>query len=93
MHQPVYLGRRGRRVVAVIAADDLERLQALAEEPRLPGRGNRSAAPGSGGCGPASSASSTPSRRRSRSHSSSRSAIGETSTSGEDPRRSPLGAG
>ena len=31
-HQPVYLSRRGRRVAAVIAADDLERLQALAED-------------------------------------------------------------
>ncbi len=31
-HQPVHLSRRGRRVAAVIAADDLERLQALAED-------------------------------------------------------------
>jgi prevent-host-death family protein len=31
-HQPVYRSRRGRRVAAVIAADDLERLQALAED-------------------------------------------------------------
>jgi prevent-host-death family protein len=31
-HQPVYLSRRGRRVAAVIAADDLERLQTLAED-------------------------------------------------------------
>ncbi len=31
-HQPVYLSRHGRRVAAVIAADDLERLQALAED-------------------------------------------------------------
>ena len=31
-HQPVYLSRRGRRVAAVIATDDLERLQALAED-------------------------------------------------------------
>ena len=31
-HRPVYLSRRGRRVAAVIAADDLERLQALAED-------------------------------------------------------------
>ena len=31
-HQPVYLSRRGRRVAAVIATDDLERLQTLAED-------------------------------------------------------------
>ena len=31
-HEPVYLSRRGRRVAAVVAADDLERLQALAED-------------------------------------------------------------
>ena len=31
-HQPVYLSRRGRRVAAVIATDDLERLEALAED-------------------------------------------------------------
>jgi prevent-host-death family protein len=31
-HQPVHLSRRGRRVAAVIVAEDLERLQALAED-------------------------------------------------------------
>ena len=31
-HQPVYLSRRGRRVAAVIAAEDLELLQTLAED-------------------------------------------------------------
>lgn len=31
-HQPVYLGRRGRRVAAVIDADDLDRLIELAED-------------------------------------------------------------
>jgi prevent-host-death family protein len=31
-HQPVFLSRRGRRVAAVIDADDLERLQELAED-------------------------------------------------------------
>ena len=31
-HRPVYLSRRGRRVAAVIAAEDLERMQALAED-------------------------------------------------------------
>ncbi|MGY1640864.1 type II toxin-antitoxin system Phd/YefM family antitoxin [Geodermatophilus sp. SYSU D00703] len=30
--RPVYLSRRGRRVAAVIAVEDLERLQALAED-------------------------------------------------------------
>ena len=31
-HRPVFLSRRGRRVAAVIDADDLERLLALAED-------------------------------------------------------------
>lgn len=31
-HEPVWLSRRGRRVAAVVSADDLERLQALAED-------------------------------------------------------------
>ena len=31
-HEPVYLTRRGRRVAAVIDADDLDRLLALAED-------------------------------------------------------------
>ena len=31
-HQPVYLARRGQRVAAVIDADDLERILALAED-------------------------------------------------------------
>ena len=31
-HEPVYLSRRGRRVAAVIDADDLERLIGLAED-------------------------------------------------------------
>ena len=31
-HEPVFLSRRGRRVVAVIDADDLERLMELAED-------------------------------------------------------------
>ena len=31
-HEPVYLSRRGRRVAAVIDADDLDRLIALAED-------------------------------------------------------------
>lgn len=31
-HQPVYLARRGRRVAAVIDADDLDRLIELAED-------------------------------------------------------------
>ncbi|MEP6815239.1 MAG: type II toxin-antitoxin system Phd/YefM family antitoxin [Marmoricola sp.] len=31
-HQPVYLSRRGRRVAAVIDADDLDRIIALAED-------------------------------------------------------------
>lgn len=31
-HEPVYLSRRGRRVAAVIDADDLERLIELAED-------------------------------------------------------------
>ena len=31
-HEPVYLSRRGRRVAAVIGADDLDRLIELAEE-------------------------------------------------------------
>lgn len=31
-HEPVYLSRRGRRVAAVISADELQRLQALAED-------------------------------------------------------------
>ncbi len=31
-HAPIYLARRGRRVVAVIDADDLERLLELAED-------------------------------------------------------------
>lgn len=31
-HQPVYLARRGRRVAAIIDADDLDRLIELAED-------------------------------------------------------------
>lgn len=31
-HAPIYLARRGRRVVAVIDADDLDRLLELAED-------------------------------------------------------------
>ncbi len=31
-HEPVFLSRRGQRVAAVIAADDLERLIELAED-------------------------------------------------------------
>ena len=31
-HEPVYLSRRGRRLAAVIDADDLDRLIALAED-------------------------------------------------------------
>ncbi|AEH11075.1 MULTISPECIES: type II toxin-antitoxin system Phd/YefM family antitoxin [Protofrankia] len=31
-HQPIYLSRRGRRVAAVVAADDLDRILALAED-------------------------------------------------------------
>jgi len=31
-HAPVYLARRGRRVAAVIDADDLDRILALAED-------------------------------------------------------------
>lgn len=31
-HQPVYLTRRGRRVAAVIDADDLDQIVALAED-------------------------------------------------------------
>lgn len=31
-HQPVYLARRGRRVAAVIDADDLDRIIELAED-------------------------------------------------------------
>lgn len=31
-HQPVYLSRRGRRIAAVIDADDLDRLIELAED-------------------------------------------------------------
>jgi len=31
-HEPIYLSRRGRRVAAVIDADDLERLIELAED-------------------------------------------------------------
>lgn len=31
-HQPVYLARRGRRVAAVIDADDLDQIIALAED-------------------------------------------------------------
>lgn len=31
-HEPVWLSRRGHRVAAVISADDLERLQSLAED-------------------------------------------------------------
>ncbi len=31
-HQPVYLARRGRRVAAVVDADDLERILELAED-------------------------------------------------------------
>ncbi len=31
-HEPIYLSRRGRRVVAVIDADDLDRLVELAED-------------------------------------------------------------
>jgi prevent-host-death family protein len=32
LHQPVFLSRRGRRVAAVVDADDLERLLELAED-------------------------------------------------------------
>lgn len=32
LHQPVFLSRRGRRVAAVIDADDLDRLLDLAED-------------------------------------------------------------
>lgn len=32
LHSPVYLARRGRRVAAVIDADDLDELLALAED-------------------------------------------------------------
>ena len=31
-HQPVYLARRGRRIAAIIDADDLDRLIELAED-------------------------------------------------------------
>jgi prevent-host-death family protein len=31
-HEPVWLSRRGRRVAAVVSADDLERIQELAED-------------------------------------------------------------
>ena len=31
-HEPIYLSRRGRRLAAVIDADDLDRLIALAED-------------------------------------------------------------
>lgn len=31
-HEPIYLTRRGRRVAAVISADDLDRLIAAAED-------------------------------------------------------------
>ncbi len=31
-HEPVYVSRRGKRVVAVVDADDLDHLQALAED-------------------------------------------------------------
>jgi prevent-host-death family protein len=31
-HEPVYLTRRGRRIAAVIDADDLDRILALAED-------------------------------------------------------------
>ncbi len=31
-HEPVYVSRRGRRVAAVIDADDLDRILALAED-------------------------------------------------------------
>ncbi len=31
-HQPVYLARRGRRVAAVVDADDLDRILELAED-------------------------------------------------------------
>ncbi|WP_322755410.1 type II toxin-antitoxin system Phd/YefM family antitoxin [Frankia sp. Cas3] len=31
-HKPVYLARRGRRVAAIIDADDLDRILALAED-------------------------------------------------------------
>jgi prevent-host-death family protein len=31
-HEPVYLARRGRRVAAVVDADDLDRILALAED-------------------------------------------------------------
>ncbi|TCN53528.1 prevent-host-death family protein [Rhodococcus sp. SMB37] len=31
-HHPVYIARRGRRIAAVIDADDLDRLLALAED-------------------------------------------------------------
>jgi prevent-host-death family protein len=32
LHEPVYITRRGRRVAAVIDADDLDRVLALAED-------------------------------------------------------------
>ena len=31
-HEPVWLSRRGHRVAAVVSADDLERIQELAED-------------------------------------------------------------
>jgi prevent-host-death family protein len=31
-HEPIWLSRRGRRVAAVVSADDLERIQGLAED-------------------------------------------------------------
>lgn len=31
-HEPVWLSRHGHRVAAVVSADDLERIQALAED-------------------------------------------------------------
>lgn len=31
-HQPIYIARRGRRIAAVIDADDLDRITALAED-------------------------------------------------------------
>ena len=31
-HEPVWLSRRGRRIAAVISADDLDRIQELAED-------------------------------------------------------------
>lgn len=31
-HEPVWLSRRGHRVAAVVSAEDLEKLQALAED-------------------------------------------------------------